>query len=739
MSLNKFKVKPIVLSLLIVIFFSWLQISNNSTIKSIRDRLEYLAYDIRLNLFTKKTESKDERIVIVDIDEQSIRLEGRWPWSRNKIAKLVKNISNAGATVIAFDVIFSEKERNSALDVLEKLDYSENKKVKEFINQNISHFDNDSYLSKAMKNNDVVLGYITHTEENILPIGELPKPIAITNKIDLEKSTLYPMYSYTGNIETLQNSAKYGGFFTLDTDSDGVIRRFPLLMKHKKDAYPSLPLQIYLLYNLIDEIKIHTEQIAGENNISGVEVLPDTIIRTDGRGQVIIPYRGYAGSYPYVSSTDVINNKIKHDQLKNKIVLIGATATGVYDMRATPLQHVYPGVEVHANIISALLDNSFFVEPAWTPGANFVFMLMIGVLVIVVMSRIRLLQQMIFITVILLATISVNTWFWLSKGMVLSISLPILMILMLFIFYLAYGLFVEARDRKMLKHIFGQYIPPELVDEMDADLNNYGFEGESREMTVMFADIIGFTSLSENLTASELKTILNRFFTPMTRIIFSQKGTIDKYMGDMVMAFWGAPLTDKQHALHAVNASLEMMKNVETLKQEFISEGLTSIDIGIGINTGDMNVGDMGSEYRKAYTVLGDSVNLGSRIEGLTRYYGVSVLIGENTAEYVKEDYVLREAGRVRVKGKKIPVTVYEPVCLREEASAELLDIVDDYSQALELYLRRDWTASKAAFKNLIKKDKEIELYNIYINQSEFYINNPPSNDWDGVFERRTK
>ena len=739
MSLSKFKVKPILLALLIVIFFSWLQISNNSTIKSIRDRLEYLAYDIRLNLFTNKTESKDERIVIVDIDEQSIRLEGRWPWSRNKIAKLVKNISNAGATVIAFDVIFSEKERNSALDVLEKLDYSENKKIKEFINQNISYFDNDSYLSKAMKNNDVVLGYITHTEENILPIGDLPKPIAVTNNIDLTNSTLYPMYSYTGNITTLQSSAKYGGFFTLDTDSDGVIRRFPLLMKHKNNAYPSLPLQVYLLYNLIDEIKIHTEQIAGENNISGVEVLPDTIIRTDGRGQVIIPYRGYAGSYPYISSTDVINNKIKRDQLKNKIVLIGATATGVYDMRATPLQHVYPGVEVHANIISALLDNSFFVEPAWTPGANFVFMLMIGVLVIAVMSRIHLLQQMIFITVILLATVSVNTWFWLSKGMVLSISLPILMILMLFIFYLAYGLFVEARDRKMLKHIFGQYIPPELVDEMDADLNNYGFEGESREMTVMFADIIGFTSLSENLTASELKTILNRFFTPMTRIIFSQKGTIDKYMGDMVMAFWGAPLTDKQHALHAVNASLEMMKNVATLKQEFISEGLTSIDIGIGINTGDMNVGDMGSEYRKAYTVLGDSVNLGSRIEGLTRYYGVSVLIGENTAEYIKEDYVLREAGRVRVKGKKIPVTVYEPVCLREDASAELLDIIDDYSQALELYLRRDWTAAKAAFKNLIKKDKEIELYNIYIDQSEFYLKNPPSNDWDGVFERRTK
>lgn len=225
----------------------------------------------------------------------------------------------------------------------------------------------------------------------------------------------------------------------------------------------------------------------------------------------------------------------------------------------------------------------------------------------------------------------------------------------------------------------------------------------------------------------------------MTRIIFSQKGTIDKYMGDMVMAFWGAPLTDKQHALHAVNASLEMMKNVEILKQEFIKEGLTSIDIGIGINSGDMNVGDMGSEYRRAYTVLGDAVNLGSRIEGLTRYYGVSVLIGENTAEHVKEEYLLREIGRVRVKGKKIPVTVYEPVCLLNEASEELLDIIDDHSQALELYLMRDWAGAKAAFKNLIKKDKELELYNIYINQSDFYQKNPPASDWDGVFKRRTK
>lgn len=590
-----------------------------------------------------------------------------------------------------------------------------------------------------MKGKDIVLGYITHTEENIMPIGSLPTPTIVTNKSSIMNSTLYPMYSYTGNIETLQKTAKYGGFFTLDTDSDGVVRRFPLLMKHKGDAYPSLPLQVYLLYNLIDEIKIHTELIAEENNISGIEVLPDTIIRTDGHGQVIIPYRGYAGSYPYISSTDVLENKIKSNQLKNKIVLIGATATGLYDMRATPLQHVYPGVEVHANIISALLDNSFLVEPAWIPGANFMFMLVVGGLIIIVLPRIKLLQQMTFIVFVFLTTISVNAWFWLAKGMVLSISLPILMISMLFIFYLAYGLFVEARDRKMLKHIFGQYIPPDLVDEMDADLNNYGFEGESREMTVMFADIIGFTSLSENLTASKLKKILNRFFTPMTRIIFSQKGTIDKYMGDMVMAFWGAPLTDKQHALHAVNASLEMMKNVEILKQEFIKEGLTSIDIGIGINSGDMNVGDMGSEYRRAYTVLGDAVNLGSRIEGLTRYYGVSVLIGENTAEHVKEEYLLREIGRVRVKGKKIPVTVYEPVCLLNEASEELLDIIDDHSQALELYLMRDWAGAKAAFKNLIKKDKELELYNIYINQSDFYQKNPPASDWDGVFKRRTK
>ena len=225
----------------------------------------------------------------------------------------------------------------------------------------------------------------------------------------------------------------------------------------------------------------------------------------------------------------------------------------------------------------------------------------------------------------------------------------------------------------------------------------------------------------------------------MTRIIFSEKGTIDKYMGDMVMAFWGAPLTDKQHALHAVNAAIEMKKNVELLKVEFEKEGLTSIDIGIGVNSGDMNVGDMGSEYRRAYTVLGDSVNLGSRIEGLTRYYGVGILIGENTAAHIKDDYLLREAGRVRVKGKKIPVTVYEPLCLKSEASPELLDIMDDYEQALELYLLRDWGGAKAAFKNLINKDKDLPLYNIYINQSEFYQKNPPSSDWDGVFERRTK
>lgn len=737
--MKNIKVSPVYLATFIVVLFSWLQISSNSSIKSFRDRLDYLAYDLRLNTFIDDTRGKDERIVIVEIDEKSLNIEGRWPWSRDKITILVENISKAGATVIGFDVIFSEKQRNSATDLLQKLNFSNNTKVKNFIQGNLKKFDSDYHFSNALKNKDIVLGYITHKEENIPPIGTLPKDIMVKNVAPALNSTLYSMKSYTGNIDSIQKSAKYGGYFTLDTDNDGVVRRFPLLMSYNEKIYPSLPLQIYLLYNLIDEIKIHTGEIGEDNDIVGVEVLPEKIIRTDGRGQVVVPFRGYSGSFPYISSTDVLHNKIKKDQFKNKIVLIGATATGLYDMRATPVEHVYPGVEVHANIIAGLLDNSFAVEPAWTPGANFILMLIIGFIIISVMPFINLLSQMMFITFILLSTIGINTWFWLSKSMVLSISLPVLMVSSLFVFYLAYGLFVEARDRKMLKHIFGQYIPTELVEQMDADLNNYGFEGESRDMTVMFADIIGFTSLSENLSAAELKIILNRFFTPMTRIIFSEKGTIDKYMGDMIMAFWGAPLTDKQHALHAVNASLEMLKNVEILKKEFKKEGLTAIDIGIGINSGDMNVGDMGSEYRRAYTVLGDSVNLGSRIEGLTRYYGISVLIGENTASHIKDDYILREAGRVRVKGKKIPVTVYEPICLSKEATPELLDIMDDYSQALELYLLRDWTGAKAAFKKLIKKDKALELYNIYINQSEFYEKSPPSKEWDGVFERREK
>ena len=730
---------PILLALLIIVFFAWIQISADPSIKSFRDRLEYLAYDIRLNLFIDDELKKDERIVIIEIDEKSVRQEGRWPWSRSKIAELVKNISEAGATVIAFDAIFSEKQRNSALEVLSKLNFENNKQAEAIIKDNIDKFDNDIYLSNTLKNKDIVLGYITHSEQNIKPSGRLPQPIIITNKDDIQGSTLYSMHSYTGNINKLQETAKYGGFFTLDTDSDGVIRRFPLLMRYGESVYPSLPMQVYLLYNLIDEIKIHTDDIGYDKNISGIEVLPNEIIRTDGRGQVVIPYRGPQGSFPYISATDILKNKFNKKDLQNKIVLIGATATGIYDMRITPIQHVYPGVEVHANIISALLDNTFRVEPAWTPGANFILMFLAGILIVAVVSFVSLLPQMLFIGFILISIIFVNTWFWFSKGMVLSVSLPILMIATLFIFYLSYGLFIEARDRKMLKHIFGQYIPPELVDEMDADLENYGFEGESREMTVMFADIIGFTSLSENLTASELKTILNRFFTPMTRLIFSEKGTIDKYMGDMIMAFWGAPLTDKEHALHAVNAAIQMKEHVKVLQQEFEDEGLEPIDIGIGINTGDMSVGDMGSEYRRAYTVLGDSVNLGSRIEGLTRYYGVGILIGEDTAKFIKDDYLMREAGRVRVKGKTKPVTVYEPICLQKDADDTLLDIMDDYNQALELYRLKDFGGAKAAFTNLIKKDKDLALYSIYINQADFYQKNPPSSDWDGVFERRTK
>ncbi len=399
---------------------------------------------------------------------------------------------------------------------------------------------------------------------------------------------------------------------------------------------------------------------------------------------------------------------------------------------------MFPGVEIQANLLDGLLNVGFLSQPSWSQGAEFIAMLLVGLLLAFWLPQLGplrlLLAAMVFITLWLI----INLWLWQQQRLVLNIALPLLMIFLLTMVNMSYGFLFESRRRNQLKDLFGQYVPPQRVEEMSRAPQDYHFEGESREMSVLFADIRNFTTISEALSANELKELLNRFFTPMTEIIFEHRGTIDKYVGDMIMAFWGAPIREENHAHLAISTALSMLKKVETMQNEFHAAGYPPIHIGVGINSGIMNVGDMGSRFRRAYTVLGDAVNLASRLEGLTKYYGVGLVVGPQTRELASE-FLYRPLDRVKVKGKQEAVAVFEPLCLKQEADATLLQELDDFEQALNAFWSQQWTTAETRLQALQQAHGEKIIYTLYRQRIEVLRNQSLPEDWDGVFERREK
>jgi adenylate cyclase len=735
-----YRKRPLAIGIIIVAFFIWWQFAAPDPLQTPLKRLEALAYDLRLNL-SLPPPTVDNRIVIIDIDEKSLQEIGHWPWPRHIIAQLVDNLTAQGVAVIGFDIVFPEAERNSAENIIEALRQEpatdEQRALIQALQQRLDRFDNNLRFADALRERDIVLGYVYDFREGT-PVGLLPAPPPIRNLDAARQALTATATNFTANIPSLQQATPYGGFFSLLTDSDGIIRRAPMLARIGDHIYPSLSTEILRVFQLVDEIEVHTALIGERPVIEGITIGQLTI-PTDSAARAIVPYRGGWGSFPYISATDVLNSRATDAQLEGAIALIGTTAHGLFDLRSTPVQSIYPGVEVHANLIAGALDQRFASRPEWAKGVEFIATLTLGLLIALLqpfLTPLRLILGSLFLA---LALIGFNFLVWQHLHFILDMALPLLMLFTVSTFNLAYGFLHEARARRELKGIFGQYIPPQLVQEMsDHPEASYGFEGESREMTVMFSDIRNFTAISESLNAGQLKQLLNRFFSPMTRIIFEQHGTIDKYVGDMIMAFWGAPLHNEQHARHAVQAGLEMLRQTVRLDQQFRQEGLPALHIGIGINSGPMNVGDMGSEYRRAYTVLGDAVNQGSRLEELTKFYGVSMLIGEPTYLQLHDAIPCREIDRVRVKGKHEAVRLYEPLDLEQPAGKSAQQQLEEYTLALHAYRRMAWQEAHSIFCRLEGRDSH-PLYQLYAQRCAHYREHPPASNWDGIYQHQQK
>ncbi len=734
-------------------YLIYLGLSINGNDNHWLNRLDFLFYDTRFNaslvlankgLFSTSqisinnaqqgSDMAEHKVVILDIDEKSLAIEGRWPWSRHKLAQLVSDLADYGALVVAFDVVFSEPERNPVNEVNQHL---ANHKIEWQIPQRWHEIaDGDQNFARHIRDMDVVLGYFFQDEASI-QVGELPKPAYVLSAQQGDSLISITKPGFAANLAALQQAAAGAGFVSTFADADGVIRRSPLVIRHGDGLYPSLSLAAVMSYLFVNKIQLDTESVGNVEVLTSI-MAGGLVARTDVNGRVIIPYRGKQQSFPYISITDVLQKKADLALLEGAIVLVGTSAIGLADLRATPVGTQYPGVEVHANVIQSLLTGEFPYRPEWEAGLTLSILIFLGALLSLWLPKLGPIAAVLLSSLTLMFVVSGNFYLWHAHQLDLPIASTCLLILVLTLLNLAYSYLREHANKRLLEGMFNQYVPQVHIDRMVEDPEAFQFTGESKELTVLFADIRNFTGISEHLSAAELKAMLNQYFTPITKIIFDHEGTIDKYVGDMVMAFWGAPLDDVNHAQNGILAALEMQKATLKLSREFVARGLPEIKIGIGLNSGIMNVGDMGSSYRRAYTVLGDAVNLGARLESITKYYGAEILVGERTAELCP-NIAFAFIDRIQVKGKDEAIAVYKPLVLKEHLSPEQAEEMERFASAYESYIEQAWDEALLKLYALKNSVADNPLYQMYIDRIQDLREQSLAQDWDGVFRHTSK
>jgi adenylate cyclase len=697
----------------------------------------------------------DKRIVIVDIDAKSLGEVGRFPWSRNVMAKLVDQlVAHYKAGAVGFDVSFPEPDTSSGYAVLERLAQRELKDVPALPRELAAlkpALDYDGLFAAALKGRPVVLGY------NLSPDvakGALP-PAAFTVE-DLNGRVLdaFPAEGYEGNLARLQEAAAGAGIFTVNPDADGLVRSAPLLQRIRNGYYPSLSVATVAAWLHVVSIKpYYAETVDRLSAVQRDTSSADYISLYAGGRQYPIPagdmlntvvqFRGpggpEGGAFRYVSAADVLAARVPADVLAHAIVLVGTTAPGLQDLRATPVSSTFPGVEVHANVIKSILDNHFKSRPDFAFAIELLQVLAAGLLLTFVLPVLTPLASVLLSGLAMAAVAGFNYAAYMRLDWTLDMFACLLLIALLFVLNLAWGYFFEFRKGRALVSRFGEYVAPELVAMMAENPEAYNMDGESRELSVMFADVRGFTTIAERLSPKALREYINLYLTAMSEDVrSSHQGTLDKYIGDAVMAFWGAPVAFPDHASRAVATSLLMQASAARLNEDFLERGWPALQIGIGVNTGQMHVGDMGSSIRRAYTVMGDAVNLGSRLEGITKVYGVGIAVGEAT-RLAAPEFVYRELDLVRVKGKNEPVAIFEPLGKPAELPAAVLDELRAWDEALALVRVLDWDAAAERIARLHGAHPDRVLYALYLERIAVWRARPPGEHWDGVTTFATK
>jgi adenylate cyclase len=741
------------------------------------DRLELDTLDARFQI--RGPVRPDPRIIIVDIDQRSQEVLGHWPFPRFYFAELLDALRGDGARVAAFDITFSQPDETPRpLRTLVDQLMGQKKQGKPLdpallaqIQALQKKYDYDQRFAEAIERfGNVVLGdYFLYTQAdlegvskesldryaNLIEYFPFPQVNASNTTTGLKDrikligqfadADLAPQGA-EANTELFTDAIVSGkgaaGFFNVKGDPDGVVRRVILALPFGRDPdpanwdfYASTDVQALRLF-----LGLSSEDTILNFNDSGVvdvEFGSKIKLHTDPISRLMVNFRGPERTYPYVSFADAALGKFAAGTFKDKLVLVGASATGIGDLRVTPYSSLtFPGVEIHANALDNALNGQFLRRGASEVLIDALFMVVCGIGLGFWLALVP--PRWMFLTLLCLVPFAVFVYFAFLDGRWLNFIMPSAFTLIPNVGFVAlYRVLIEDREKRRVRGAFQQYVSPEVVRRLLSDPQLV--QPRKTEVTVLFSDIRGFTTISESLDAEELADLLNEYLTEMTRLIFMYQGTLDKYIGDAVMAIWGAPFDEPRHAEPCCLAALSMFDRLTELREEWQKRGRPPLDIGIGINTGVASVGNMGSKLRYGYTALGDNVNLASRLEGLNKEYGTHIIISEFTYRALTTGFFLtRELDLIRVKGKSRPVVIYE-LLSNQAAQNDGQELVELFSKGREAYKQRDWLAASEAFEQVLGRWPDDGPSRLFLSRCREYLNEEPAENWDGVYTMKGK
>jgi len=707
--------------------------------------IELKFYDLMFQV--RGVVSPGSDIVIVAIDDASVKALGRWPWSRRQITRLVNCLRQAPARVVGFDMIFAEKEEEAGLQVLKKLQAEVDRQgwrppgFQTWLQEQEKTADPDGELAREISQQGaVVLGYYfpglgSQKYPESGPEMEIPPELLKSSTYNLVRwqspaARRFPLLTarrIETNIPRLMAAAARTGYFNAIPDNDGTIRRLPLVIRYRGQLVAPLPLGVLQQYFGNPPLSISI----ADHGVSQLR-LGNRRIPVDNYGRFLINFRGPARTFKYYSFVDVIQGRVPLTVFRDRIVLVGATAVGIYDIRITPFESVYPGVEIQATVIDNILQQDYLRSSARAFRLDLVAMIGLSLLLGWWLPRLRAARGLFLFLVMVMAYIMVGFYLFSGHRLHLQMLYPLNCLATVYVGVTLMRFLAEERERRRIRAAFQSFVAPEVVNEMLQHPEKLRLGGEKRELTVMFSDIRGFTTLAEQMEAATLVSLLHAYLTPMTEIVFKHGGTVDKYIGDALMAIYGAPLDLPEHADRAVQTALEMTAALRQLCQEWQPRGWPEIQIGVGINSGLMSVGNMGSERLFDYTVIGDDVNLASRLEGLNKQYGTEILVSEYTAKRLQNSFILREVDRVRVKGKRVPVSIFEVrgQGLPTDAEAQFLET---FHQALAAFRQRQWELAEKLLTDCLSFHPSDVPARQLLSRCRQFAQSPPPPDWDGA------